>query len=70
LFGIDYERKNRLYFLELQQERRKQLLRTSQQERELRKKIRWEETKEGRDSKLKIKQLHFQFIESLPKEYK
>jgi hypothetical protein len=29
LFGIDYERKNRLYFSELQQARRKELLRTS-----------------------------------------
>jgi hypothetical protein len=29
LFGINYERKNRLYFSELQQARRKELLRTS-----------------------------------------
>jgi hypothetical protein len=33
LFGIDYERKNRLYFSELQQERRKELLRTSTRKR-------------------------------------
>jgi hypothetical protein len=33
LFGIDYERKNILYFSELQHERRKELLRTSTRKR-------------------------------------
>jgi hypothetical protein len=59
LFGIDYERKNRLYFSELQQERRKELLRTS-----TRKRIK-NEDQIGRDKGGKGLQ-----TKSLPKEYK